>query len=454
MPPKQEIAPATNNGHTINIQAQYRSENIVINIVRAVFALGSFVLKAVAFDQYQQEPLQLKTRVVGATFFCILSVIPLQQPKFQSGKGKHDGPPFNTDFQSTAGRQLISSRKSRILTLYLILWWYACRAVPSIQTRVAASPAANYAYNRILEKLSEIFCDDDADERQREIDVIVEQRIEEERLRFQSIQSRLVGEEKSARLSAEAELRSVKKDMDVISNELAKERNRTCTYNDNERDVIDSQVEETKRKMDTMRLEHEEKENATESMIIEMKTEIASLVEARNELQRQALMAKEKNGEELARARDEEIKTREILKQTKAEQAILEKTLHDAKTLIKTLKEENWAIQSEAEDSTRKLKATQDELAAEIQLRIQEEEQRMQAEEREALADNDAREKSQMLEDAIAEREACIAARARRGLFKRHGKKDSTRTPERKNTNVQSALVEIWTTSDWLFALF
>ena len=321
---------------------------------------------------------------------------------------------------------------------------------------MAASPVANDAYNQLLEKLSEMFCNDDGDERQREIDAVVEQRIEEERLHFQSVQSQLAAEERSARLSAESKLRSLQKDMNSISIGLDKEKHRTCACNDNddERDIFDAQIDEMKRNMDTTRLECEEKTNATKSMEEKLRNEIASLVAARDELQRQALVAKQKHNEELARARDEEMQTKETLKQTKAEQAILEKTVHDANVLIETLKEENKNMHLKAEHVTHKLETAQNELAAEVQRCMQEEERRTQAEEREALADNDAREKAQMLDDAIVEKEACIAARARRGLFRRRGGKNSTPTPERKTANVQSALVEIWTTSDWLFALF
>ena len=372
--PKQEpsTAPAIKPGHVAHARTLDQRESVVINIFRALFALGSFVLKT-AVDQGQQEPLQLQTRIIGAAFFCILSIIPLRHSR------GHGGPPLSTDIQSTAGRQLISSRKSRMLALYLILWWYACRAVPSIQSRVAASPVANDAYlryNQLLEKLSEMFCNDDRDERQREIDAVVEQRIEEERLHFRSIQSKLVAKEKSARFLVE-------------------------------------QRDEMKRNMDAIRHEYEEKTNATKSMEEKLRNEIASLVEARDELQRQALAAKQKHNEELARARDEKIQTQEILKQTKAEKQILEKTVHDAKVLLDTLKEENKDTHLEAENITRKLETTQDELAA------------------------------------------CIAARARRGLFRRRGGKNFTPTPEIKTANVwQSALLEIWSTSDWLFALF
>ena len=446
---------ATRNVNAIHTQTLNQRENVVINIFRAMFALGSFALK-VAVDQDKKEPLQLQTRIIGAAFFCTISIIPLWHSKLESGRRGHGGPPLSTDIQTTAGRQLISSRKSRMLALYLILWWYACRAVPSIQSRVAASPVVNDAYNQLLEKLSEMFCNNDGDERLREIDAVVEQRIEEERLHFQSVQSQLVAEERSARLSAESKLHSLQKDMNNISSELDKEKHRTCACNDNddERDIFDAQIDEMKRNMDAIRLEYEEKTNATKSVEEKLRNEIASLVEARDEIQRQALVAKQKHNEELARARDEEIKTKELLKQRKAEQAILEETVHDAKVLIETLKEENIDIHLEAEDIARKLETTQDELAAEVQRRIQEEERRTQAEEREALADNDAREKSRMLDDAIVEKEACIAARARRGLFRRRGGKKSTPSPERKTVNVQSALVEIWTTSDWLFALF
>ena len=158
--------------------------------------------------------------------------------------------------------------------------------------------------------------------------------------------------------------------------------------------------------------------------------------------------------EELALTRERELQMQEMLKQTKAEKDVLEKTLQDANKHIEVLKEENKVLLSEAEDNAREQEATQEELAAEIQLRNQEEERRKQAEEREALVNNDAKEKSQMLEDVIAERDACIAARARKGLFRRRGGKDSTSRSERKAASIQSALVEIWTTSDWLFALF
>ena len=110
------------------------------NIFRAVFALGLFVLKAAAFDQDQKQLLQLLTRLIGAAFFSILSIVPLRQPRPQRRKGGHDPPSNMLDSQSTVGRQLILSRKSRMLALYLILWWYACRAIPSIQSKVAASP--------------------------------------------------------------------------------------------------------------------------------------------------------------------------------------------------------------------------------------------------------------------------------------------------------------------------
>jgi len=499
MPQEQHITLAFGDGGRGHAQISHRRDVIIISIVRAVFALGSFVLKAAASEKDQQEPLQLQTRVIGAAFFCILSIVPLRRSKPQSEKGHHDDSPSNTDSQSTAGHQLMVSRKSRMLALYLILWWYACRAIPSIQFRVTASPVANAAYNHFLEKLGNIICQNDGDERQRDVEAAVEQRMKEERIHIQSMQSqkeaakraahkmiskaledkraargervadlarerkalstkRLV-EERSARLSAEAELRSVRKDVDIISSELNKERNVRCPCTDNEQkqatwqnehDILNSQIEEMKHRMNTMHLEYQEMENALKLMEEETRTEIALVGEARDELERQAFATKQKREEELARARDKELQLQQMLKQTKAEQHVLEKTFQDAKRLIETLKGEIGVMQSEVEDNSHKLKATQEELAAEIQLRIQEEQRRKQAEEREALANNDTREKSQMLQDAIAEREACIAAQARKRLFKRGGKSQ----PERKTVNIQSALVEIWSTTDWLFALF
>ena len=258
-------------------------------------------------------------------------------------------------------------------------WWCACRAAPSTQSRVAASPVASDACNQLLEKLSEMFCNNDGDERQREIDAAVEQRVEEERLHFQSVQSQLAAEERSARLSAESKLRSLQKDMNSISIGLDKEKHRTCACNDNdddERDIFDAQIDEMKRNMDTTRLECEEKTNTTKSMEEKLRNEIASLVAARDELQRQALVAKQKHNEELARARDEEMQTKETLKQTKAEQAILEKTVHDANVLVETLKEENKNMHLKAEHVTHKLETAQNELAAEVQRRIMQEEER------------------------------------------------------------------------------
>ena len=348
MPQEQHITLAFVDRGYGRTQISYRRDVIIVNIVRAVFALGLFVLKAAAFDQDQQQPLQLLTRVIGAAFFSILSIVPLRQPRPQRRKGDHDLPSnMLENSQPTAGRQLILSRKSRLLALYLILWWYACRAVPSIQSRVAASPVANAAYKHILEKMGTIVC-------------------QNEKLHIQSMEEKM------------------------------------------------------KRKTKLMR---QDKEMALRVLEGEMRTVTTAVGKARDELEKQMIATKQKHREE-----------HEHFQENESE---LKRQIED--------------MQSEAEDNSRNLKDLEEQLAAEIQLRIQEGEWRKQAEEREDLANNDAREHSQMLQDAIAEREACIAAQSRRRWFKRRG---GTSKPERNTVKIQSALVEIWSTADWLFALF
>ena len=348
MPQEQHITLAFVDRGYGRTQISYRRDVIIVNIVRAVFALGLFVLKAAAFDQDQQQPLRLLTRVIGAAFFSILSIVPLRQPRPQRRKGDHDLPSnMLENSQPTAGRQLILSRKSRLLALYLILWWYACRAVPSIQSRVAASPVANAAYKHILEKMGTIVC-------------------QNEKLHIQSMEEKM------------------------------------------------------KRKTKLMR---QDKEMALRVLEGEMRTVTTAVGKARDELEKQMIATKQKHREE-----------HEHFQENESE---LKRQIED--------------MQSEAEDNSRNLKDLEEQLAAEIQLRIQEGEWRKQAEEREDLANNDAREHSQMLQDAIAEREACIAAQSRRRWFKRRG---GTSKPERNTVKIQSALVEIWSTADWLFALF
>ena len=348
MPQEQHITLAFVDGENGRTQISHRRDVIIINIFRAVFALGLFVLKAAAFDQDQQQPLQLLTRVIGAAFFSILSIVPLRQPRPQRRKGDHDLPSnMLENSQSTAGRQLVLSRKSRLLALYLILWWYACRAVPSIQSRVAASPVANAAYKHILDKMGTIIC-------------------QNEKLRIQSMEEKM------------------------------------------------------KRKTKAMR---QDKEMALRVLEGEMRTVTTAVGKARDELEKQMIATKQKHREE-----------HEHFQENESE---LKRQIED--------------MQSEAEDNSRNLKALEEQLAAEIQLRIQEGEWRKQAEEREDLANNDAREYSQMLQDTIAEKDACIAAQSRRRWFKRRG---GTSKPERNTVKIQSALVEIWSTADWLFALF
>ena len=348
MPQEQHITLAFVDRGYGRTQISYRRDVIIVNIVRAVFALGLFVLKAAAFDQDQQQPLQLLTRVIGAAFFSILSIVPLRQPRPQRRKGDHDLPSnMLENSQPTAGRQLILSRKSRLLALYLILWWYACRAVPSIQSRVAASPVANAAYKHILEKMGTIVC-------------------QNEKLHIQSMEEKM------------------------------------------------------KRKTKLMR---QDKEMALRVLEGEMRTVTTAVGKAQDELEKQMIATKQKHREE-----------HEHFQENESE---LKRQIED--------------MQSEAEDNSRNLKDLEEQLAAEIQLRIQEGEWRKQAEEREDLANNDAREHSQMLQDAIAEREACIAVQSRRRWFKRRG---GTSKPERNTVKIQSALVEIWSTADWLFALF
>jgi len=348
MPQEQHITLAFVDRGYGRTQISYRRDVIIVNIVRAVFALGLFVLKAAAFDQDQQQPLQLLTRVIGAAFFSILSIVPLRQPRPQRRKGDHDLPSnMLENSQPTAGRQLILSRKSRLLALYLILWWYACRAVPSIQSRVAASPVANAAYKHILEKMGTIVC-------------------QNEKLHIQSMEEKMKRKTKLMRQDKEMALRVLEGEMRIVTTAIGK---------------------------------------------------------ARDELEKQMIATKQKHREE-----------HEHFQENESE---LKRQIED--------------MQSEAEDNSRNLKDLEEQLAAEIQLRIQEGEWRKQAEEREDLANNDAREHSQMLQDAIAEREACIAAQSRRRWFKRRG---GTSKPERNTVKIQSALVEIWSTADWLFALF
>jgi len=348
MPQEQHITLAFVDRGYGRTQISYRRDVIIVNIVRAVFALGLFVLKAAAFDQDQQQPLQLLTRVIGAAFFSILSIVPLRQPRPQRRKGDHDLPSnMLENSQPTAGRQLILSRKSRLLALYLILWWYACRAVPSIQSRVAASPVANAAYKHILEKMGTIVC-------------------QNEKLHIQSMEEKMKRKTKLMRQDKEMALRVLEGEMRIVTTAIGK---------------------------------------------------------ARDELEKQMIATKQKHREE-----------HEHFQENESE-----------------LKRQIEVMQSEAEDNSRNLKDLEEQLAAEIQLRIQEGEWRKQAEEREDLANNDAREHSQMLQDAIAEREACIAAQSRRRWFKRRG---GTSKPERNTVKIQSALVEIWSTADWLFALF
>jgi len=348
MPQEQHITLAFVDRGYGRTQISYRRDVIIVNIVRAVFALGLFVLKAAAFDQDQQQPLQLLTRVIGAAFFSILSIVPLRQPRPQRRKGDHDLPSnMLENSQPTAGRQLILSRKSRLLALYLILWWYACRAVPSIQSRVAASPVANAAYKHILEKMGTIVC-------------------QNEKLHIQSMEEKMKRKTKLMRQDKEMALRVLEGEMRIVTTAIGK---------------------------------------------------------ARDELEKQMIATKQKHREE-----------HEHFQENESE---LKRQIED--------------MQSEAEDNSRNLKDLEEQLAAEIQLRIQEGEWRKQAEEREDLANNDAREHSQMLQDAIAEREACIAVQSRRRWFKRRG---GTSKPERNTVKIQSALVEIWSTADWLFALF
>lgn len=347
MPQEQHMTLAFVDGGDGRTQISHRRDVIIINIFRAVFALGLFVLEAAAFDQDQQQPLQLLTRVIGAAFFSILSIVPLRQPRPQRGKGYHDPSPDMSDSQSTVGRQLVLSRKSRLLALYLILWWYACRAVPSIQSRVAASPVANAAYKHILDKMGTIIC-------------------QNEKLRIQSMEEKM------------------------------------------------------KRKIKAMR---QDKEMALRVLEGEMRTVTTAVGKARDELEKQMIATKQKHREE-----------HEHFQENESE---LKRQIED--------------MQSEVEDNSRNLKALEEQLAAEIQLRIQEGEWRKQAEEREDLANNDAREYSQMLQDTIAEKDACIAAQSRRRWFKRRG---GASKPERNTVKIQSALVEIWSTADWLFALF
>ena len=348
MPQEQHITLAFVDRGYGRTQISYRRDVIIVNIVRAVFALGLFVLKAAAFDQDQQQPLRLLTRVIGAAFFSILSIVPLRQPRPQRRKGDHDLPSnMLENSQPTAGRQLILSRKSRLLALYLILWWYACRAVPSIQSRVAASPVANAAYKHILEKMGTIVC-------------------QNEKLHIQSMEEKMKRKTKLMRQDKEMALRVLEGEMRIVTTAIGK---------------------------------------------------------ARDELEKQMIATKQKHREE-----------HEHFQENESE-----------------LKRQIEGMQSEAEDNSRNLKDLEEQLAAEIQLRIQEGEWRKQAEEREDLANNDAREHSQMLQDAIAEREACIAAQSRRRWFKRRG---GTSKPERNTVKIQSALVEIWSTADWLFALF
>ena len=348
MPQEQHITLAFVDRGYGRAQISHRRDVIIINIVRAVFALALFVLKAAAFDQDQQQPLQLLTRVIGAAFFSILSIVPLRQPRPQRRKGDHDLPSnMLENSQPTAGRQLILSRKSRLLALYLILWWYACRAVPSIQSRVAASPVANAAYKHILEKMGTIVC-------------------QNEKLHIQSMEEKMKRKTKLMRQDKEMALRVLEGEMRIVTTAIGK---------------------------------------------------------ARDELEKQMIATKQKHREE-----------HENFQENESE---LKRQIED--------------MQSEAEDNSRNLKDLEEQLAAEIQLRIQEGEWRKQAEEREDLANNDAREHSQMLQDAIAEREACIAAQSRRRWFKRRG---GTSKPERNTVKIQSALVEIWSTADWLFALF
>ena len=349
MPQEQHTTLAFVDGGAGRTQISHRRDVIIVNIVRAVFALGLFVLKAAAFDQDQQQPLQLLTRVIGAAFFSILSIVPLRQRRPQREKGDR-GPPSNMlDFQSTVGRQLILSRKSRLLALYLILWWYACRAVPSIQSRVAASPVANAAYKHFREKVGNSIC-------------------QNERLHIQSMEEKM------------------------------------------------------KRKIKSMQ---QDKKIALELLEKNMRTVTTAVAKSRDELEKQMIETKQKHQEELGHFQENESELRRQIE----------------------------AMQSEAEDNSRNLKALEEQLAAEIQLRIQEGERRKQAEEREDLANKNVRESSQMLQDATAERDACVAARTRRRWFKRRGGTSRLEDPE-NTVKIQSALVEIWSTADWLFALF
>ena len=350
MPQEQHITLTFVDGGDGRIQISHRRDVIIINIFRAVFALGLFVLKAAAFDQDQQQPLQLLTRVIGAAFFSILSIVPLRQPRSRRRKG-NDDPPSNMldNSQSSVGRQLILSRKSRLLALYLILWWYACRAVPSIQSRVAASPVANAAYKHFFEKMGNIIC-------------------QNERLHIQSMEEKM------------------------------------------------------KRKIKSMQ---QDKKIALEILEKNMRTVTTAVGKARDELEKQMIETKQKHREELEYFKENESEFRRQIE----------------------------AMQSEAEDNSRNLKALEEQLAAEIQLRIQEGEWRKQAEEREDLANKNARESSQMLQDATAERDACVAARTRRRWFKRRGGTSTLEDPE-NTVKIQSALVEIWSIADWLFALF
>ena len=349
MPQEQHTTLAFVDGGAGRTQISHRRDVIIVNIVRAVFALGLFVLKAAAFDQDQQQPLQLLTRVIGAAFFSILSIVPLRQRRPQREKGDR-GPPSNMlDFQSTVGRQLILSRKSRLLALYLILWWYACRAVPSIQSRVAASPVANAAYKHFREKVGNSIC-------------------QNERLHIQSMEEKM------------------------------------------------------KRKIKSMQ---QDKKIALELLEKNMRTVTTAVAKSRDELEKQMIETKQKHREELEYFKENESEFRRQIE----------------------------AMQSEAEDNSRNLKALEEQLAAEIQLRIQEGEWRKQAEEREDLANKNARESSQMLQDATAERDACVAARTRRRWFKRRGGTSTLEDPE-NTVKIQSALVEIWSIADWLFALF
>jgi hypothetical protein len=188
----------------------------------------------------------------------------------------------------------------------------------------------------------------------------------------------------------------------------------------NERLHIQSMEEKMKRRIKSMQ---QDKKNALEILEKDMRTVTTAVVKARDELEKKMIVTKQKHREEIEHFQENESELRRQIE----------------------------AMQSEAEDNSRNLKDLEEQLAAEIQLRIQEGERRKQAEEREGLANNDAREYSQMLQDAIAEREACVAAQTRRRWFKRRG---GTSKPERNTVKIQSALVEIWSTADWLFALF